>query len=211
MERAAGYGSPFILPLPWELASSVGAEIQIHGTCLVNKTILLYPSRSYLGDSRTGTVIQQTDGANLTALVASQGWWVNSSYADDPVTIAHMTLNGNSQNNSGTNGLVIRSWQTTIEDLQVEYAPADGILTDFRTAASFNHPCVKPFSLWRELRSAQALVVLLARLGSAGNLRRFPCHCRSWNGPHSRPMHLAVLPARDRSSERAGARVEAAE
>jgi hypothetical protein len=34
--------------------SAVGAQIDIHGTCLVNKTIVLYPDRSYLGDSRYG-------------------------------------------------------------------------------------------------------------------------------------------------------------
>lgn len=67
--------------------------------------------------------------------------------------------------------------------------------TDFRTAASFNHPRAKPAPFWRQLRSAQALVVLLARLGSTGNLRRFPRHRRSWNGPRSCSMHLAVLSA----------------
>ena len=107
--------------------SAVGAQIQIHGTCLVNNTIVLYPDRSYLGDSRTGTVIQQANGTNLPALLASQGWTTNSSYADNPITIAHMTLNGNSQSNSGTNVLVIRSWLTTIDDVKVEYAPVDGI------------------------------------------------------------------------------------
>jgi hypothetical protein len=107
--------------------SAAGAQIQIHGTCLVNQTVVLYPSRSYLGDSRTGTVIQQANGANLSALVASQGWVTNSSTADAPVTVAHMTLNGNSQNNNGTTALVIRSGQTTIEDMEIKYAPADGI------------------------------------------------------------------------------------
>jgi hypothetical protein len=38
-----------------------------------------------------------------------------------------MTLNANSQNNTGTTALVIRSWLTTIDDLLVEYAPVDGI------------------------------------------------------------------------------------
>jgi hypothetical protein len=107
--------------------SAVGAQIDIHGTCLVNQTIVLYPDRSYLGDSRYGTVIQQANGANLTALLASQGWTTNSSTVDDPITVAHMTLNGNSQSNSGTSVLVIRSSFTKISDLFVENAPVDGI------------------------------------------------------------------------------------
>jgi hypothetical protein len=73
-------------------------------------------------------VIQQANGANLPALLASQGWSTNSSYSDPPVTVAHMTLNGNSASNSGTNVLVIRSWLTTVEDVEVENAPVDGIL-----------------------------------------------------------------------------------
>jgi hypothetical protein len=109
-------------------ASSAGDEIRIHGQCLINDTITLRGDRSYIGDSRTGTIITQASGSNLVAMLASDSW--NTAKQDtsgDPVRIAHLTLNGNSQNNSGTSALVIRSWLTVIEDVQIEYAPEDGI------------------------------------------------------------------------------------
>jgi hypothetical protein len=108
-------------------ASRPGDQIQIHGVCLVNKTIVLEGDRSYIGDSRTGTIIRQAPGANLAALVASDSWAEDSAYTGDPIRIAHMTLDGNSQNNSLTSVLVIRSWLTVIDDLQIENAPEDGL------------------------------------------------------------------------------------
>jgi hypothetical protein len=114
--------------------SESGDLIQIHGTCLVNSTIILLGDRTYVGDSRTGTIIRQASGSNLLAVVASDSWndvceKGNNSckYTGDPIRIAHLTIDGNSAANSGTNALVIRSWLTTIEDLQVENAPEDGI------------------------------------------------------------------------------------
>lgn len=108
-------------------ASHTGDQIQIHGTCLMNETIVLLGDRTYAGDSRTGTVIRQAGGANLAALVASDSWNDDWTYTGDPVRVAHLTIDGNSSANSGTNALVIRSWLSVIEDLQVENAPGDGI------------------------------------------------------------------------------------
>jgi len=107
--------------------SNVGDEISIHGTCLINETVVLLGDRSYRGDSRTGTVIQQAGGANLAAMLASDSWNSDSIGTGDPIHIAHLTLDGNKAANAGTSALVIRSWLTVIEDLQVESAPADGI------------------------------------------------------------------------------------
>jgi hypothetical protein len=59
-----------------------GSKIQIHGTCLVNATIKLVGNMSYLGDSRTGTIIEQANGANLAAVVASNGWYTNTNSVD---------------------------------------------------------------------------------------------------------------------------------
>ncbi len=104
-----------------------GDVIRIHGTCLVDRTIVLYGNRSYLGDSRTGTVIRQAANAELPALVASDSWASDSATTGEPVRIADLTLDGNSAENHGTNALVIRSWLTVIEDIQIENAPGDGI------------------------------------------------------------------------------------
>ncbi len=107
--------------------SGVGDYIDIHGQCLANETIVLYGNRTYAGDSRTGTIIKQAPGANLAALLASDSWERDSSTTGDPIRIAHLTLDGNSSQNMGTNVLVIRSWLTTIEDIAVQNAPQDGI------------------------------------------------------------------------------------
>jgi hypothetical protein len=107
--------------------SHSGDRIQIHGTCLLNATVVLLGDRTYEGDSRTGTVLRQASGSNLPALLASDSWNDDWTYTGDPIRIAQLTLDGNSSANSSTNALVIRSWLTVIEDLQVENAPADGI------------------------------------------------------------------------------------
>jgi hypothetical protein len=107
--------------------SKNGDAIDIHGQCLVNRTIVLLGNRSYIGDSRTGTVIRQADGSNLPALLASDSWAQDSPYTGTPIRIADLTLDGNNSANTTTNDLVIRSWFTVIENLLVENAPADGI------------------------------------------------------------------------------------
>lgn len=108
--------------------SPSGSSIHIHGTCLVNATIILYGDRSYFGDSRTGTIIRQAPGRNLAALVASDSWAENSDASGDPIMLAHLTLDGNKAANSGTDDLIIRSWLTTVTDIEVTNAPGDGIL-----------------------------------------------------------------------------------
>jgi len=108
-------------------ASKTGDAIHIHGTCLADLTIVLSGNRSYLGDSRTGTTVRQANGANLPALVASDSWDSNAAGTGGPIRIAHLSLDGNRAHNTGTNVLVIRSWLTVIEDVQVRSAPADGI------------------------------------------------------------------------------------
>jgi hypothetical protein len=107
--------------------SKVGDSIQIHGNCLVDETVVLYGNRSYGGDSRTGTIIRQANGANLAALVASDSWNSNAAGTGGPIRIAHMKLDGNRANNANTTALMIRSWLTVIEDLHIANAPVDGI------------------------------------------------------------------------------------
>ena len=110
-------------------ASGTGDAIHVHGTCIVNATIVLAGNRSYLGDSRSGTVIQQAPGTNLAAMVASDSWVNNATTTGSPIRIAHMTLDANKANNTtaSTHALVIRSWLSAIEDLVVENARGDGI------------------------------------------------------------------------------------
>lgn len=107
--------------------SRIGDQIQIHGVCLIDSTIVLRGNRTYVGDSRTGTVIRQAPGANLLALLASDSWDADTAYTGEPIRIAHLTLDGNSSANTGTSVLVIRSWLSVIEDIVIQNAPSDGL------------------------------------------------------------------------------------
>jgi hypothetical protein len=107
--------------------SHSGDLIQIHGTCSLNATVVLLGDRTYEGDSRSGTILRQASGANLPALLASDSWDNDWTYTGDPVRVAQFTIDGNASANTGTNALVIRSWLTVIDDLQIENAPADGL------------------------------------------------------------------------------------
>src|SRR5271157_1172466 len=75
--------------------SHSGDEIRIHSNCLIDGTITLVGDRTYEGDSRTGTVIRQVGGANLSAMLASDSWTSDSTTTGEPIRIAHLTLDGN--------------------------------------------------------------------------------------------------------------------
>ena len=109
--------------------SQAGDQIVISGQCLLTAPITLLGNRSYMGGSRTGTVLQQAKGANLSYLLASDAYVNNSSTTGLPFTIHQLTIDCNSSNNTAaTSGLVIHSWQTQAEDLLVENCRGSGIL-----------------------------------------------------------------------------------
>jgi hypothetical protein len=110
-------------------ASKPGDQILISGQCLLTSPVTLLGDRSYLGGSRTGTVLQQASGANLPYLLASDSYVGNFSSTGHPFAIHQLTIDCNGQNNpASTDGLVIRSWQTRVYDLQIETCKGDGIL-----------------------------------------------------------------------------------
>jgi hypothetical protein len=110
-------------------ASPEGAEIVICGECLIDRTIRLLQNRSYRGQSRSGTVLKQADGANLIALLASSGFLENNPYTDGPVYVSHLQLNGNRKNNTETPtaGLILRSWLSVVEDMHIRNMGGDGL------------------------------------------------------------------------------------
>jgi hypothetical protein len=115
--------------------SKPGDEILISGHCLLTSPVTLLGDRSYLGGSRTGTVLQQASGANLPYLLASDSYVSNATSTGDPFAIHQLTINCNGTNNTApTDGLVIRSWQTQAYDLQIETCKGDGILVTNRGA-----------------------------------------------------------------------------
>lgn len=109
-------------------ASAQGDEITIAGKCLINATIELLGDRTYQGQSRTGTVLTQTSGANLPAILASDSWVTNSTTTGLPIVLRDLTIDGNKKvNPTAGDAVVIRSWDTTIEDIEVLNSNSDGI------------------------------------------------------------------------------------
>ncbi|MFC7383729.1 right-handed parallel beta-helix repeat-containing protein [Sphaerisporangium rhizosphaerae] len=104
-----------------------GDEVVFKGPCLINATITLLDRRTYRGDGKAGTVIKQADGANLPAMLASESWVNDAEYSSDTVRVERLTLDGNRDNNTGTVGLMLRSWNARIYDVDVYGAPSDGI------------------------------------------------------------------------------------
>jgi hypothetical protein len=117
-------------------SSSVGDEIVISGQCLINQTIKLLGDRTYRGTSRTGTVLKQADGANLVALLATDTYLENREWTGTPVTIRQMTLDGNSKANqqAQTDGIILRSWWSVVEDMYINDMSQDGIEVAYKSA-----------------------------------------------------------------------------
>jgi hypothetical protein len=110
-------------------ASKPGDQILISGQCLLTAPIKLLGERSYLGGSRAGTVLKQAAGANLNYLLASDTYVSNANYVGLPLEIRRLTIDCNrAGNTTATNGLVLHSWQTTAEDLQILNCGGSGIV-----------------------------------------------------------------------------------
>lgn len=108
--------------------SQPGDEIVFDGPCLVNKTIKLLGGRTYRGGSRTGTVIKQADGANLDAIFASDSYVDNTGTTGLPLAIRSLTVDANKANNpTAHDAIVIRSWQTTVEDIEINNPQRHGV------------------------------------------------------------------------------------
>ncbi len=109
--------------------SPAGSEIVLRGSFLIDQTIRLLGERSYRGESRTGTVLKQAEGANLTALMASSVFLDNTDYTGTPLAVRHLTLDGNRAKNpdSATAGLVLRSWLSVVEDVYIRAMGGDGL------------------------------------------------------------------------------------
>jgi Right handed beta helix region len=108
--------------------SNPGDTIVISGPCLINAPIVLIGDRTYTSDDRS-TILKQADNANLPALIESDSYASNSTFTGDPVIIENITLDGNKSMNTTqpTDGLVLRSWQTIVTNMQIENFHGNGI------------------------------------------------------------------------------------
>jgi hypothetical protein len=108
--------------------SATGGEVVLTGTCLIDGTIRLVGDRTLRGTSRTGTVIQQAAGANLDAMLASDTYLDNVPWTGSPVAVRSLTLLAEGAANPGAHdALVLRSWQSVVEDVVIRDATRHGI------------------------------------------------------------------------------------
>lgn len=108
--------------------SAPGGEVVLTGTCLIDGTVRLVGDRTLKGSSRTGAVIRQAPGANLDAMLASDSYLDDVPWTGDPVTVRSLTLMAErSTNPSAGDALVLRSWQSVVEDVSVRDANRHGI------------------------------------------------------------------------------------
>lgn len=112
-------------------SSPAGAAIEIKGgTCLLTRGISLLGDRTYVGASRTGTVLEQ-DG-NMGYVLASDTYVNNSSTTGQPLTISNLTVRCNGS--GSTDGIIILNWHTDVQDVDVRNCGGSGIVDTNTTA-----------------------------------------------------------------------------
>jgi hypothetical protein len=109
-----------------------GAAIGISGgTCLLTKGISLPGDRTYVGASRTGTVLRQ-DG-DMGYMLASSSYLDNSPTTGQPLAIRNLTVD--CSGSGSTDGIIILNWQVDVEGVDVRNCGGSGIV-DTNTAAN---------------------------------------------------------------------------
>lgn len=108
--------------------SAPGGEVALTGTCLIDGTVRLVGERTLRGSSRGGAIVKQAPGANLDAMLASDSYLDDVPWTGDPVTLRSLTLMAERSTNPGAgDALVLRSWQSVVEDVAVRDANRHGI------------------------------------------------------------------------------------
>jgi len=113
-------------------SSPSGAAIEIKGsTCLLTKGISLLGDMTYVGASRTGTVLRQA--GDMGYVLASSAYVDNSSATGQPLAIRNLTVECNGS--ASTDGIIIMNWQVDVESVDVRDCGGSGIV-DTNTAAN---------------------------------------------------------------------------
>lgn len=111
--------------------STGGDVVQIHGPCSLTATITLRDNRMYAGDGKSSTILKQANGANLKTIVAMNTYTNNNTFGNVQITIRDLTIDGNKANNTmaaGGAALVLRAYDSLIENVEVNNSARDGIL-----------------------------------------------------------------------------------
>jgi len=110
-------------------SSPAGSVIQIGGTCLLNRGIVLLPNRTYTGASRTGTVLRQDTA--MPYVLASSAYVNNSATTGSPLAIQQLTVACSGHGN--TDGIIIMNWQTDVQEVDVSNCGGSGIVDTSQT------------------------------------------------------------------------------
>jgi hypothetical protein len=110
-------------------SSPDGSVIQIGGTCLLDRGIVLLPNRTYTGASRTGTVLRQD--ATMPYVLASSAYVDNSATTGSPLAIQQLTVACSGRGN--TDGIIIMNWQTDVQEVDVSNCGGSGIVDTSQT------------------------------------------------------------------------------
>ena len=110
-------------------SSPDGSVIQIGGTCLLSRGIVLLSNRTYTGASRTGTVLRQD--AAMPYVLASSAYVDNSATTGSPLAIQQLTVACSGRGN--TDGIIIMNWQTDVQEVDVNNCGGSGIVDTSQT------------------------------------------------------------------------------
>jgi hypothetical protein len=98
------------------------------GTYLVSKTIVLRSGSTYRGSNASSSIIQQRNGANLPVVVADENFIANRNTTSQFVQIEDLAVDGNSQNNRASDGIVLMAERSLVRHVIVTNTPGSGIV-----------------------------------------------------------------------------------
>lgn len=105
-------------------ASAPGTVLQISGTCLLTKGIVLAGDRKYVGGPTTGTVLKQH--GPMSFVLASSAYVDSSATTGDPIQIRDLTVA--CDGSGSTDGIIIMNWQTEVRQVNVNGCGGSGIV-----------------------------------------------------------------------------------
>jgi Right handed beta helix region len=105
-------------------ASAPGATIQINGTCVLTRGLVLPGDRTYVGGPTTGTVLEQH--GPMSFVLASSAYTSNSTTTGDPLQIRNLTVA--CDGSGSTDGIIVMDWQTDVQQVDVHNCGGSGIV-----------------------------------------------------------------------------------
>lgn len=111
--------------------SQPGDTIYFDRWFTIDTMIIAKERRAYIASEKTSAGLRQADGASITALLADESWFNNTTDHGAGMRIEHMGFDANRDgDNTLGHGLIIMNWPTLINDIFCVGMPEDnhGIL-----------------------------------------------------------------------------------